>query len=492
MEFKTLIHFLEKFALPGKGKPISKKLRAASSIEDLADVLNFVQEKLQKKKNTANARYTPKLVTSRILKYHLYSKKSKYQTFNIPKKSGGHRVIQAPNRSLKKIQRLLNHCFQEMYSPYPQTTGFVPKRSVVSNAQHHIGKKYIYNIDLKDFFPRISFLRVWGFLSKVEPFQLDNEVARIIASLCCHEEKLPQGAPTSPTLSNMICMRLDRRFYQLSQKLDFTYTRYADDITISSNENIFSDKFKKRIKEIIGEEGFKLNPKKERLHKYNVVENGILIREKQEVTGIIVNEKTNVNRKYIKDIRAILYNWRVNVDKYGFLNGYEKTVAKYQHFYQREKGIIRHKGNIPPMENYLHGKIQYLGMVRGKEDPTYKKMMLKLDSLRLGKEMSLEDLKEILILWKEEGIEKAMNKFYQSDEHHWKKISNDRLVYEDGFKELKKAFSIQILGLIKEERSKEDADIFAKDAHPLQWLNLIREILEVSEDQIYSILTKAN
>lgn len=380
---------------------IAANFKSVTSLKELVRLLNKIQTW---EYDNPYWKKTPKPISEKALRYFLYKKKNKYRSFEIPKKSGGTRSIKAPHRYLKMIQRYLNLCFLSVFTPAPNVTGFVPGKNVVTNAAMHTGKKYVYNIDLKDFFPSISFFRVWAVLSKVPPFRLDNEVARIIANLCCDDECLPQGAPTSPILSNAVCMRLDRKLYNLAKEMDFTYSRYADDITISSNTNIFSPEFREKIFTFIKEEGFEVNLKKERLQKNNVVVGGELIRERQEVTGIIVNRKTNVSRSYIKNLRAALHNWE--------LKGYDQAVAKYEYYYQREKGFIRYKGETPPFENYIAGKLEYLGMVRGKEDSTYRLLKIQFDSLCMKAEVEADELLEILEIWEEKGIKKAMDKFY--------------------------------------------------------------------------------
>lgn len=392
-------------------REISESFKKAASIRDLVELLNKIQNW---EADNPFWKHKHKEITVKGIKYFLYNKEEKYSTFDIAKKSGGTRTINSPHKYLKKVQRLLNYCFQSVFTPMPQATGFVPGRSVVTNAQMHTGKKYVYNIDIKDFFPSISFFRVWAVLSKVNPFRLDNEVARIVANLCCNDGVLPQGAPTSPVISNIICMRLDRKMYFLSKELGFTYSRYADDITISSNQDIFSNEFKENISSIIKEEGFELNMKKERLQKFDVEESGKKIRQRQEVTGIIVNKKTNVSRRYIRDLRAALFNWEKH--------GYERASQQYRYFYRREKGFTRYKRRekgskdyiitIPPFENFIGGKLEYLGMVRGKEDPTYIKMKLQFDTLCLRQETSLEELNKVLDIWDTYGMKRAMDYFY--------------------------------------------------------------------------------
>jgi RNA-directed DNA polymerase len=269
---------------------IAQDLRSAVTILDLAKVFNKVIAF-----NYSGDENEQPLFTEKSLKYYIYGKSMQsYQSFTIPKKSGGIRTILAPNNERKYLQKIINVCLQSLYTPYNQAHGFIPKRSIVTNAKVHTNKKYVYNIDLKDFFPSISYHRINAVLSKVKQFNLQADIASILANVCCYEGHLPQGAPTSPTLSNFVCISLDVKLYKLSSKLNFTYTRYADDITISCNENIFSDEFKSSIFDIIRQEGFEINPAKERLQLNNVLVDGQLIRQHQEVTGITVNTKTNV------------------------------------------------------------------------------------------------------------------------------------------------------------------------------------------------------
>ena len=211
----------------------------------------------------------------------------RYKSFSIPKKSGGQRVISAPCRGLMSILTYLNVMFEAMYEPAPCVCGFAIGKSVVDNANNHVGKNYVFNLDMKDFFPSIQQARVWARL-QAAPYNMKKDVANIIAGLCCMKTSdgkfvLPQGAPTSPILTNMICERLDRRLTGLARRFGLSYSRYADDITFSSMHFVYSGDgdFMKELNRIVFEEHFSLNDKKTRLQKNNV---------RQEVTGITVNE----------------------------------------------------------------------------------------------------------------------------------------------------------------------------------------------------------
>lgn len=292
----------------------------------------------------------------------------RYRSFAIPKKSGGERVISAPCRGLMSILTYMNVMFESMYEPAPCVCGFARGKSVVDNANNHVGKNYVFNLDMKDFFPSIQQARVWARL-QAAPYNIKKEVANVIAGLCCMRTThgkfvLPQGAPTSPILTNMICERLDRRLTGLAKRFGLSYSRYADDITFSSMHYVYSSDgdFMKELNRIVAEEHFTLNSKKTRLQKKG---------ERQEVTGITVNEKTNVTRKYVREVRQLLYIWK----NYGYNDAYSKFYPKYK----AEKGHLK-KGE-PVLENVLSGKLLYLKMVKGENDSTYMKLKSQYDEL---------------------------------------------------------------------------------------------------------------
>src|SRR3989338_2322638 len=176
-------------------------------------------------------------VSDKQLIYHLYiaSASERYVTFQIPKKTSGVREISAPASALKIVQQKLNQVLQSVYEPKPSVHGFTLTKSIVSNAKVHAGRKYVFNIDLKDFFPSINFGRVRGLFIGF-PYNRNTAVATVLAQICCFNNQLPQGAPTSPTVSNMICAKLDAQLQQLAKRYKCTYTRYADDITFSTTK----------------------------------------------------------------------------------------------------------------------------------------------------------------------------------------------------------------------------------------------------------------
>src|SRR5262245_52381812 len=153
-----------------------------------------------------------------------------YRHFSIATSPNKVRMISAPDERLKFLQRKLADKLTELYRPRNPVHGFVAKRSVKTNALAHLHRRFVVNIDLKDFFPTISQKRVKGMLLSLG---IDARVAEIIARICCNNGHLPQGAPSSPVLSNMICFRLDKNLMGLAKEARCIYTRYADDITLS-------------------------------------------------------------------------------------------------------------------------------------------------------------------------------------------------------------------------------------------------------------------
>jgi hypothetical protein len=238
-----------------------------------------------------------------------------YVRFSVPKKSGGRRIISAPMPKLKALQHWVLENILNKIPVHEAANGFVAQRSILSNASNHIGKDVVVNIDLKDFFPTISYARVKGLFCKLG---YSEKIATVLALICTESDReeamldgkkyfistgkraLPQGAPTSPAITNIICYKMDRRFKGIADKLSFSYTRYADDLSFSANGNDQTKKVQRllwRIKKIITDEGFTIHPKK-----VKVMRKGA----KQEVTGIIVNKKAGIDRKMLHRFRALM------------------------------------------------------------------------------------------------------------------------------------------------------------------------------------------
>ena len=441
---------------------------------------------------------------------------TRYTSFQIQKKSGKMRTIHAPVPGLKAIQATLGFVLQCIFEPHTAAMGFVRGKSIVDNARIHTGQNYVYNIDLKDFFPSIDQARVWKCL-QLKPFNLTDEafdktkavanikgsdlkfvtdkgvtvhykikdgqyklvpnnlgylrylssfikqfptpdfakvtdeaelillenshrekvesamlqdalkyiltedhkkyllrslplrrnIANIIAALCCTEmmverkaknrewkserrNVLPQGAPTSPVITNIICQRLDYLLTAVANRFGLRYSRYADDITFSSMHNVYQPEgdFLKELQRIILEQGFHLKESKTRLQKDGY---------RKEVTGLLVNEKANVQKRYIKQLRMWLYYW----EQYGYEKAYSFFLQQYM---AGKSNIVKTK---PGMVNVIGGKLDYLKMVKGEENEMYLKLKGRFDLL-CGK---FDHIDQLLNVWETAGIENAIN-FY--------------------------------------------------------------------------------
>ena len=297
-----------------------------------------------------------------------------YHKFTIRKKSGGFRVINAPPTSLRILQSKLNTVLQVVYKRKPSAHGFVTGQSILTNARRHVGARFVLNIDLKDFFPTIHFARVRGaFIRK--PYNVSAPAATVLARLCCHEGSLPQGAPSSPMVSNMVCARLDGELQTLAKRYRCSYTRYADDMTISTTIPKFPRELAAPVTGLSGEglqlggellkviesNKFDVNPAKQRLQ---------LRDQHQEVTGLTVNKFPNVKRRFIRQIRAMLHAW----ERFGLIDAQREFRDKYDRRSRRE-------GSEPSFRRVVRGKLDFLKMVKGEKDPIYRNLRNRLHKL---------------------------------------------------------------------------------------------------------------
>lgn len=289
-------------------------------------------------------------------------RKKGYTKRNITKKNGNTRELNIPLPHVKNIQSKINKILNALYSPPKPVHGFILKnnietKSIISNAKQHINKTIVINLDIENFFGSFNFGRVRGVLLS-NPMNLKEKIATRYAQLLTYENKLPQGAPTSPVMTNIICKRLDHQLIKIAKKYRMTYSRYADDLTFSSHRNdldgktIISD-----INIVVNDNGFKLNEEKTRIQMYY---------QSQIVTGIKVNKKLNLNRKYIRQIRSMLYSW--------FTVGLAK--ASEIHFEKFNKQPNKYKKSKEEnFTNILLGKINFIAQVKGSDDVNYIKFI---------------------------------------------------------------------------------------------------------------------
>lgn len=276
-----------------------KLLKNAKTKPDLASILGI----------------SPQFLTRVV---YVNETKDLYNKFEIKKKSGGVRVICAPVDELKEIQRklsdLLLDCKEAIYSIYnvkekcTLSHGFERNKSIVTNSIPHKSKKNVLNLDLEDFFDSFNFGRVRGFFISNNRFELEPDIATVIAKIACYENKLPQGSPCSPVVANLITNSLDIKLSKLARKNGCAYTRYADDITFSTRKNEFPKSIiysenplvlgRSLVKEI-ERSGLSVNDKKSRLQFKN---------SRQEATGLVINKKINVKSEYWRNVRAMAYS----------------------------------------------------------------------------------------------------------------------------------------------------------------------------------------
>lgn len=315
-------------------------------------------------------------IEPRWLNYLLYKLKSseKYDTFKIKKKSGGERIIDAPIKPLKDIQKSLANVLLNIYKPKICVYSYVKSKGIKNNALIHEGQKWICRIDVKDFFSSIHIGRVIG-LFQSSPFGFSRDNAILLAQICCKDDKLPQGAPTSPIISNFICWSLDSQLMNLSKKYRCKYSRYADDIFFSTNTRSFPSAVCKleyynstttcvlgeELNEIFRENNFIINESKV-----------ILVgkSQRQSVTGIIINKKINVPREYVRNIRAMLHSLEND--------GREIAERKFHEQYDNKN---RPGEAYPRFLRVLRGRLEYLGFIRGYDDDIYIKYARKLAKL---------------------------------------------------------------------------------------------------------------
>jgi hypothetical protein len=319
------------------------------------------------------------------------SDSERYKQFGIPKSNGGLRIISEPISELKYIQQRLLYFFERSYEPLDCSHGFISKRSIMTNASSHVRKPWLFNMDIEKFFPTIQIDRIGAVLSQLQMkflldhpekeneysdqlISLDSKIVSLLANLCAFRSVenaedpetlhgLPQGAPTSPIISDMVARGLDNDLLAFCEERGVEYTRYADDLSFSPLDSKDYNGYGKLIngkpsknpdpcdelKNIFKQHGFRINQKKNKLFHGKSC---------KQVTGLTVNEFVNVPRKVTRSIRQDLHLWE-------------------KHGHDRANDIIhqrknyRHKKCPKHLKNMLHGKLMFLSMVRGKGDPIY-------------------------------------------------------------------------------------------------------------------------
>ncbi len=230
----------------------------------------------------------------------------RYRTFTIPKRSGGARTIHAPDDALKALQRTILRRLLARLKCHPHATGFERGHSIVTNALPHVGQPVVLRLDLRDYFTRTTEKRVREYFNRIG---WNRDASRLFADLTTHKGGLPQGAPTSPRLSNLVNCRMDARLAGLARTMNAAYSRYADDLTFSYDERAAdgasppgsrqrtTSALIRNVKAIVGSYGYSLHNKRKlsvrRAH------------QQQRVTGFVVNRRAALPRRTRRWLRAV-------------------------------------------------------------------------------------------------------------------------------------------------------------------------------------------
>jgi RNA-directed DNA polymerase len=324
------------------------------------------------------------------------SETSHYINFKLPKKSGGFRLISAPMPLLKSAQIWILENVLNRVAVHEAAHGFVSEKNIVSNAKLHVGAKIVVNFDLENFFPSISYKRVKGIFRSLgyseavatvfalvstapetEEIEIDNKTYFVALG----ERHLPQGSPASPMISNIAARRLDKSLSKIAANLGFKYTRYADDLTFSTDEKDADvKKLMVQVRYIVGKQGFKVNENKTR-----ILRGG----RQQEVTGIVVNDKISIDRKTLRKFRAVLHQaennglenlkWGNSPDLIAALKGYANFVFMVDKekgfvFQQQVRRIAEKYDWQPPPPKFLPKKAEKPPQISPKEEKPWWKL----------------------------------------------------------------------------------------------------------------------
>lgn len=305
-------------------------LSKGESLVEFCALLNLHIENNNKREETDR-----QLIKIERLRYYHWNTEKKYIEFKIPKKSGGERTIFAPDNFMLKIQRIIVQILDLYFEHSAESHGFINGRSIVTNAEMHTNKEFVLNVDIENYFPSIKIFQIRKALMQ-EPFNLNSKMASFITRFATLKGGLPQGAASSPLISNIVSNNLDKKLKEFAIKHKQTFTRYADDISFSGYRRIYDQEFFKELNKIFRQERFKIKKSKTRIQARN---------NRQVVTGITVNEKLNVNRKYIRELRVMIHHY--------------KTGRSADNAF-----------------SVISGKLEFLKMVKGK-DRVYKNLMKK-------------------------------------------------------------------------------------------------------------------
>lgn len=298
----------------------------------------------------------------------LSNKNLYYKSFKIPKKNGSYRLIHQPIDDLNTLTKFL---LKSLKTKIPEkiydvcSYGFTKDKSIIQNSKLHINKNFVINIDLKNYFSSIDKDKVKSKLIKF--YKLTDKEADFYSDILTYKDTLPQGACTSPFISNLVTFDLDRAIDRICKNNNITYSRYVDDLTFSTDDNIYPSKPLNQIRFLIKNYGYKINKSKFRVYQSN---------KRQLVTGLVVNQKVNIKKEDYKLIRAIIYNWNKN--------GYDHAEKFFQ--------LKFHKKNLL---EHVEGKLNFFKLVLGEDNPKYIQLFKEFSSLKKDKLQYLNCNKKI-------------------------------------------------------------------------------------------------
>lgn len=265
-----------------------------------------------------------------------------YVSYQIKKRNGSLREINAPKFNLKVVQRrFADYLLWNRKTDLNVSHGFELKRNISTGASKHVGKEVVINIDIKDFFQSINKTMIEN--AVLEKFPYTKEIENIV-ELVSYKNHLPTGAPTSPVISNYVCEKLDLDLIKFCYENNLTYTRYADDLTFSTNQKMHYKTLVNKISKILDQYEFKLNEKKTKIYKKSY---------RQEVTGLVVNEKVNLTREFRYNLKALFFNWETK--------GYKYASNHFNIKYPYNQNFI----------TTVRGWVEFVGLVKGKKSEEY-------------------------------------------------------------------------------------------------------------------------
>jgi len=290
----------------------------------------------------------------------LYSIHQSYREFKIPKANGQYRLIEAPVKKLMQLLHRFNYYLQSGYYIYqtPASYGFIisaknekQPKNILENARKHLGHRYMMKMDFKDFFHQISKQRLYKILS-TKPFQFNKKTAKTLSNLFTYKARLPMGAPTSPVLSNFACINFDQELQAWADQQQITYTRFADDLTFSTDIEKFSNKHYRQVLKICNRHQLVLNQHKTKFLDEN---------DPKEVTGLILNKTVDIHTRFYQELNGDLKRLKSLVEA-GFI---------VKDNYEEDSVFIKFKQEVK-------GKINFIGMIEGYNSPVFYRYKQKL------------------------------------------------------------------------------------------------------------------